>query len=80
MAIFRFLFRFQSKYPCRFEDFLYLCNLIFQKLDLIYMKRIFALVVCLLLATVAFSQDNNGFFQNLKEKFVVHDTVYVYIT
>ena len=44
------------------------------------MKRILALVVCLLLATVAFSQDNNGFFQNLKEKFVVHDTVYVYIT
>ena len=80
MAIFRFLFRFQSKYPCYVGDFLYLCTFIFQKSDLNYMKRIFALVVCLLLATVAFSQDNNGFFQNLKEKFVVHDTVYVYIT
>lgn len=43
------------------------------------MKRILALVVCLLCATIAFPQDNNGFFQNLKEKFVVHDTVYIYI-
>ena len=44
------------------------------------MKRILALLVSLLLATVAFSQDNNGFFHNLKEKFVVHDTVYIYVT
>ena len=53
--------------------------LFFKNLTLSYMKRIFALVVCLLLAMVAFSQDNNGFSKNRKEKIVVHDTVYIYI-
>lgn len=42
------------------------------------MKRILALIVCLLLTTVAFSQDNN-FFNRLKNIFVVHDTVYIYV-
>ena len=42
------------------------------------MKRIFALLVCLLFTTVAFSQDNKGFFSRLRNAFVVHDTVYVY--
>lgn len=42
------------------------------------MKRILALVVCLLFATTAFSQDNNGFFSRLKNIFVVHDTVFIY--
>ena len=60
---------------------MYLCTLIFSKIrPYLYMKRILALIVSLLFATIAFSQDNNGFFHNLKEKFVVHDTVYVYIT
>ena len=43
------------------------------------MKRILALVVCLLLATVAFSQDNKGLFQRIKNQFTVHDTVYIYV-
>ena len=43
------------------------------------MKKILALIVCLLLTTVAFSQDNNGFFNRLKNIFVVHDTVYIYV-
>jgi murein DD-endopeptidase MepM/ murein hydrolase activator NlpD len=43
------------------------------------MKRIFALAFCLMLASVASAQDNNGFFNRLKNVFVVHDTVYVYI-
>ncbi len=44
------------------------------------MKRIFALIVCLLFATAAFSQDNKGFFSRLRNAFVVHDTVYIYPT
>lgn len=42
------------------------------------MKRALALIVCLLLATTAFSQDNR-FFNRLKNIFVVHDTVYIYV-
>ena len=42
------------------------------------MKRILTLVICLLLATIAFPQDNKGFFGRLKNAFVVHDTVYIY--
>jgi len=42
------------------------------------MKRALALIVCLLLATAAFSQDNR-FFNRLKNIFVVHDTVYIYV-
>ena len=42
------------------------------------MKRIFALFICLLLTSAAFSQDKGGFFQRIKEIFVVHDTIYVY--
>ena len=42
------------------------------------MKRIFALLVCLLFASAAFSQDNNGFFSRLKNIFIIHDTVYIY--
>ena len=78
MAIFQFLFRFQSKTPCQVRDFLYLCALIFQKLDLIIMKRIFALIICLLFALIAFPQDNKGFLGRIKNAFVVHDTVHVY--
>lgn len=43
------------------------------------MKRIIALVVCLIFATVAFPQDNKGFFVRLKNAFVVHDTVFIYV-
>ncbi len=42
------------------------------------MKRIFALTLCLLLASVAFSQDKGGFFKRIKDVFVVHDTIYIY--
>ena len=57
---------------------MYLCALIFQKLDLIIMKRIFALIICLLFALIAFPQDNKGFLGRIKNAFVVHDTVHVY--
>ena len=50
----------------------------FPKFDPIYMKRIFALIVCLLFVITAFSQDNKGFFSRLKNVFVVHDTIYIY--
>ena len=80
MTIFLFLFRFQSKCPCQVGDFLYLCILIFSKIrPYLYMKRIFALVICLIFASVAFPQDNKGFFGRLKNAFVVHDTVYIYV-
>mgnify|MGYP002869870519 FL=1 len=42
------------------------------------MKRIFALTLCLLLASVAFPQDKGGFFKRIKEAFVVHDTIYIF--
>ena len=42
------------------------------------MKRIFALTLCLLLASAAFSQEKGGFFRRIKEIFVVHDTIYVF--
>lgn len=42
------------------------------------MKRILALTICLLLTSVAFSQDKGGFFRRIKEVFVVHDTIYIY--
>ena len=43
------------------------------------MKRILALIASLLFANVAFSQDNNGIFKRIKERFVIHDTVYIYV-
>ena len=44
------------------------------------MKRISALIICLLLSSIAFSQDNEGFFKRFKKKsFTVHDTIYIYI-
>lgn len=41
------------------------------------MKRIIALIACLLLCSSAFSQDKGNFFQRLREVFVVHDTIYI---
>lgn len=41
------------------------------------MKRLLSFIFFLLLTTVAFSQDNKGFFSRLKNVFVVHDTVYI---
>ena len=79
MAIIRILCRFPTEYPCQIGDFSYFCILNFPKNDtLFYMKRALALIVCLLLATAAFSQDNR-FFSRLKNIFVVHDTVYIYV-
>ena len=43
------------------------------------MKKYIVLIVCFLVSSVAFAQDNNGFFQRLKEHFVVHDTIYIYV-
>ena len=42
------------------------------------MRKYILLIVCTLISTVAFSQDNKGFFSRLKEIFVVHDTIIVY--
>ena len=42
------------------------------------MKKLLAIIICLLFSSVAFSQDNNGFFKRLRNHFVVHDTVYIY--
>ena len=42
------------------------------------MKKLFTLIICLLFASSAFSQDKDGFFRRLKNIFVVHDTVYIY--
>lgn len=42
------------------------------------MKRIFALTICMLLTSAAFSQDKGGFFHRIKEVFVVHDTIIIY--
>ena len=43
------------------------------------MKKILALLACLLLCSSAFSQEKGRFFKRLKEAFVVHDTIYVYV-
>ncbi len=44
------------------------------------MKKIAAIVICLLLSSAAFSQDNGGFFKRLRNHFVVYDTIYIYVT
>ena len=44
----------------------------------VLMKKLFTLIICLLFASSAFSQDKDGFFRRLKNIFVVHDTVYIY--
>lgn len=41
------------------------------------MKKILAIIACLLFANICHAQDN--FFQRLKNVFVVHDTVYIYV-
>jgi len=74
---FGFCFVFGQNVLAKSGIFRTFAPLFFKNLTLSYMKRIFALVVCLLLAIVAFSQDN--FSKNRKEKIVVHDTVYIYI-
>ena len=79
MAIFQLLQRFQPDNLCQIGDFSYFCALVFPKFDIHTMKRILALTICLLLTTVAFSQDNK-FFNRLKSIFVIHDTIYVYPT
>lgn len=41
------------------------------------MKKYIILVVCFLVSSVAFAQENKGFFQRLRDIFVVHDTIYI---
>ena len=43
------------------------------------MKKLTAIIICLLLSSVAFSQDNDGFFKRLRNHFVVHDTIIIYV-
>ena len=43
------------------------------------MKKITAIIICLLLSTVAFPRDKEGFFSRVKNTFIVHDTVYIYV-
>lgn len=42
------------------------------------MKRILILSICLLFASLGFSQERGSFFQRLRNVFVVHDTIYIY--
>ena len=43
------------------------------------MKKLTAIIICLLFSSVAFSQDNDGFFKRMKNRLISHDTVYIYI-
>ena len=43
------------------------------------MKKIVATAICLLFSIVSFSQEKGDLFARIKEKFVVHDTVYIFI-
>ena len=43
------------------------------------MKKYLVLIICFLFSSLAFAQDNNNFFYRLKERFVVHDTIYIYM-
>ena len=63
---------------CRFRIFFYLCILISQKLPIL-MKKLTAIIICLLLSSIAFPQEKDGFFKRVKNSFTVHDTVYIYI-
>lgn len=42
------------------------------------MKKLITLIFCVFVVVSGFSQDKNGFFQRLRNIFVVHDTVYVF--
>lgn len=43
------------------------------------MKKIIAIIISLLFSTVAMSQERDGFFKRVKNLFVVHDTIYIYV-
>lgn len=43
------------------------------------MKKALILVVCLLISIFGFSQEKGNIFQRIKNAFVVHDTVYIYL-
>ena len=43
------------------------------------MKKLTAIIICLLLSSVAFSQDKEGFFKRWRNNHTVHDTVYIYV-
>lgn len=42
------------------------------------MKKYIILTICLLSTLLAFPQEKDGFFQRLREIFVIHDTIYIY--
>ena len=42
------------------------------------MKKLITLIFCMFVVVSGFSQDNIGFFQRLRNIFVVHDTVFIY--
>lgn len=43
------------------------------------MKRYIAIIVLLLVSSTTFAQDKDNFFHKIKDLFVVHDTVYIYL-
>ena len=78
MAIFRFLRRFGQDNIVKSGIFCTFATLFFPEKHPT-MKRLIAIITCLLLSSVAFSQDNEGFFKRLRNQFVVHDTIIIYI-
>lgn len=42
------------------------------------MKRLITIIFCLSIAVSSYAQDKVGFFQSIRNLFVVHDTVYIY--
>ena len=43
------------------------------------MKKLTAIIICLILSSVAFSQDKEGFFKRWRNNNTVHDTIYIYV-
>jgi len=43
------------------------------------MKKLTAIIICLLFSSIAFSQENEGFFKRWKNNHIVHDTIYIYV-
>ncbi len=58
---------------------MYLCTLIFSKNPPFIMKKLTAIIICLLFSSIAFSQENEGFFKRWKNNHIVHDTIYIYV-
>lgn len=43
------------------------------------MKKLLAIIICLLISSLSFGQNNGQWLKKIKERFTVHDTVYVYV-